>query len=98
MLTAVGKKTWWAWAVGTFFGTGLMKPGPGTYGSVAAMLLWVVAAHVWGGVGLAVGTAIAAVRGGRRLGFRRRRLWPGRLGARTRSLWWWMRLRDSGSR
>jgi phosphatidylglycerophosphatase A len=60
MLTAVGKKTWWAWAVGTFFGTGLMKPGPGTYGSVAAMLLWVVAAHVWGGVGLAVGTAIAA--------------------------------------
>jgi phosphatidylglycerophosphatase A len=61
MLTAVGKKTWWAWAVGTFFGTGLMKPGPGTYGSVAAMLLWVVAAHVWGGVGLAVGTAIAAV-------------------------------------
>jgi phosphatidylglycerophosphatase A len=25
------------------------------------MLLWVVAAHVWGGVGLAVGTAIAAV-------------------------------------
>jgi phosphatidylglycerophosphatase A len=61
MLTAVGKKTWWAWAVGTFFGTGLMKPGPGTYGSVAAMLLWVVVAHVWGGVGLAVGTAIAAV-------------------------------------
>jgi phosphatidylglycerophosphatase A len=61
MLTAVGKKTWWAWAVGTFFGTGLMKPGPGTYGSVAAMLLWVVAALFWGGVGWAVGTAIAAV-------------------------------------
>jgi phosphatidylglycerophosphatase A len=61
MLTAVGKKTWWAWAVGTFFGTGLMKPGPGTYGSAVAVLMWVFAADVRGGVGLAVGTAIAAV-------------------------------------
>jgi len=30
----------WAWTVGTFFGVGLLKPGPGTWGSVAAMLLW----------------------------------------------------------
>ncbi len=37
---ATGKKTLWAWAVGTFFGAGLLKPGPGTWGSVAAMLLW----------------------------------------------------------
>jgi phosphatidylglycerophosphatase A len=37
---ATGKKTLWAWAVGTFFGVGLLKPGPGTWGSVAAMLLW----------------------------------------------------------
>jgi phosphatidylglycerophosphatase A len=54
-------KTRWAWVVGTWFGAGLLKPGPGTYGSVAAMLLWVAAAHVWSGVGLAVGTALAAV-------------------------------------
>ena len=35
-----GKKTFWAWAVATFFGAGLGKPGPGTWGSVAALLLW----------------------------------------------------------
>lgn len=41
------KRTPWAWAVGTFFGAGLLKPGPGTYGSVAAMLLWfLMARHV----------------------------------------------------
>lgn len=41
------KKTPWAWAIGTFFGAGFLKPGPGTYGSVAAMLVWfVVARHV----------------------------------------------------
>ena len=56
-------KTRWAWAVGTWFGAGLLKPGPGTYGSVAAVLLWYGAAHglqpSW--VGLAVGTAVAAL-------------------------------------
>ena len=35
-----GGKTLWAWTVATFFGAGLGKPGPGTYGSVAAVLLW----------------------------------------------------------
>lgn len=33
-------KTLWAWTVATFFGAGWGKPGPGTYGSVAAVLLW----------------------------------------------------------
>jgi phosphatidylglycerophosphatase A len=33
-------KTIWAWAVATFFGAGFGKPGPGTWGSVAAVLLW----------------------------------------------------------
>jgi phosphatidylglycerophosphatase A len=37
---ATGKKTLWAWAVGTFFGVGLLKPGPGTWSSAAAVLLW----------------------------------------------------------
>ncbi|MDE3187981.1 MAG: phosphatidylglycerophosphatase A [Acidobacteriota bacterium] len=35
----------WAWTVATFFGAGLGKPGPGTWGSVAAVLLW--AAYAW---------------------------------------------------
>lgn len=58
-----GKKTRWAWVVATFFGAGLMKPGPGTYGSVAALLIWFGAAHLFtvGWVGLAVGTAAAAL-------------------------------------
>jgi len=34
------EKTRWAWTVATFFGAGLGKPGPGTWGSVAAVLLW----------------------------------------------------------
>jgi len=38
-------RQWWAWTVATFFGAGLGKPGPGTWGSVAAVLLW--AACAW---------------------------------------------------
>jgi phosphatidylglycerophosphatase A len=34
------KKPTWAWSVATFFGVGCLKPGPGTWGSVAAVLLW----------------------------------------------------------
>jgi phosphatidylglycerophosphatase A len=37
------KKTTWAFLVATFFGAGYLKPGPGTYGSVAAVLLWAAA-------------------------------------------------------
>lgn len=61
MVPAV-RKTWWAWVVGTFFGAGLLKPGPGTYGSVAAMLLWMIAAHGFalGRAGLAAVTLAAA--------------------------------------
>ena len=33
-------KTHWAWTIATFFGAGLGKPGPGTWGSVAAVLIW----------------------------------------------------------
>jgi phosphatidylglycerophosphatase A len=43
---AATRKTFWAWTVATFFGAGLGKPGPGTWGSVAAVLLW--AAYGWG--------------------------------------------------
>ncbi|GAA3769603.1 phosphatidylglycerophosphatase A family protein [Terriglobus aquaticus] len=34
------KRTRWAWIAGTFFGCGMGRPGPGTYGSVAAALVW----------------------------------------------------------
>jgi phosphatidylglycerophosphatase A len=30
----------WAWLVGTFFGVGLGRPAPGTYGSAVTVLLW----------------------------------------------------------
>jgi phosphatidylglycerophosphatase A len=39
------KKTLWAHAIATFFGVGFIKPGPGTWGSLAAVLLWAGAAH-----------------------------------------------------
>lgn len=61
-LTGIAK-TKWAWALGTFFGAGLMRPGPGTYGSVAAVLLWFGTIHWLQPSPLAqtIGTIIAAV-------------------------------------
>ncbi len=58
-----GRRTTWAWVAGTWFGAGLLRPGPGTYGSVAAVLLWIGAAHLLapGRFALAVGTALAAL-------------------------------------
>jgi len=53
------RKTTWAWAVGTFFGAGLLKPGPGTYGSISAAILWYGCGQAWHVT--ALGTAIAAL-------------------------------------
>lgn len=57
------KKTLWAWTVGTFFGAGLLKPGPGTYGSISALLLWYVGAHIFhpSTGALAICTTVAAI-------------------------------------
>jgi phosphatidylglycerophosphatase A len=33
----------WARAIATFFGAGRIQPGPGTWGSLCAILLWVIA-------------------------------------------------------
>lgn len=57
------KKTLWAWTLGTFFGSGLLKPGPGTYGSIAALLLWYTAAQLLhpSFLALAIGTALSAI-------------------------------------
>lgn len=46
----------WATLVATFFGIGRLRPGPGTWGSAATMLLWYAAAH---GVPLAARTPAA---------------------------------------
>ncbi|HEY0758455.1 MAG TPA: phosphatidylglycerophosphatase A [Acidisarcina sp.] len=45
---AAAARTRWAWVAGTFFGAGRIKPGPGTWGSVAALLLWCGLAHLHG--------------------------------------------------
>jgi phosphatidylglycerophosphatase A len=57
------RKTLWAWTLGTFFGAGFGRPGPGTYGSCAAVLLWLVAAHtaLVTPLSLRFGTLIAAI-------------------------------------
>jgi len=36
---------WWATLVATFFGIGYLKPGPGTWVSLATVLLWFGASH-----------------------------------------------------
>ncbi|HEY9126048.1 MAG TPA: phosphatidylglycerophosphatase A [Acidobacteriaceae bacterium] len=39
-------RTLWAFAVATFFGAGRLKPGPGTWGSVGALLVWAAFARL----------------------------------------------------
>jgi phosphatidylglycerophosphatase A len=56
-----GSKTVWAWAVGTFFGAGLLRPGPGTYGSAAAWLLWIGAMRWFSPAHPALWTCVAAI-------------------------------------
>ena len=63
------KKTLWAWTVATFFGAGFGKPGPGTWGSVAAVLLWAAFANFVSAtphallIALAVGILLSLVLG-----------------------------------
>ncbi len=35
----------WATLVATFFGTGRLKPGPGTWGSLATVIVWALLSH-----------------------------------------------------
>jgi phosphatidylglycerophosphatase A len=37
---AAGRPPLWATLVATFLGTGMLRPGPGTWGSLAAALIW----------------------------------------------------------
>ena len=57
------QRTAWAWTTATFFATGFLRPGPGTWGSAAGLGIWLAVAH-WAHPTrghLAVGTAIAAL-------------------------------------
>ncbi len=38
------RRTYWAWAVATCLGIGFARPGPGTWASIAAALLWLAGA------------------------------------------------------
>ena len=55
------RRTHWAWVIGTFFGAGILRPGPGTYGSCAAALLWYLAAHLLHPTHLPLWTLAAAL-------------------------------------
>lgn len=44
---AGGPRTWWAWTIATFFGAGLLKPAPGTWGSLGAIAVWAGVAWLW---------------------------------------------------
>lgn len=44
---APGAAPRWAWVVATGLGSGRMRPAPGTWGSLVALLVW-VAARQWG--------------------------------------------------
>jgi phosphatidylglycerophosphatase A len=39
------RKSTISWLIATFFGVGHLRPGPGTYASVATVLLWLGASH-----------------------------------------------------
>lgn len=57
----------WATLVATFFGAGRLRPGPGTWGSLAAVLIWLGVSRVtrveWQTVILAVMAALATAIG-----------------------------------
>jgi phosphatidylglycerophosphatase A len=50
----------WATTVATFFGSGRLKPGPGTWGSVATVILWALASSRIPAADRTWATAIAA--------------------------------------
>lgn len=62
-MTPAAGKTRWAWILATFFGAGYGKPGPGTWGSAAAVLLWAAYAFLVhpGPTGLAAALGVGIV-------------------------------------
>jgi phosphatidylglycerophosphatase A len=78
-LSTASKIPLWAKTTATFFGVGLLKPGPGTWGSLATILLWatisfyiptqdrvwatIVAAIVATAIGIPAATVVARATG-----------------------------------
>ena len=58
---AVSQNSAWAWLIGTFFGIGRLKPGPGTWASLATVVLWRALAPLAGASQLAVSIVTAAL-------------------------------------
>jgi phosphatidylglycerophosphatase A len=50
----------WATLVATFFGTGRLKPGPGTWGSLATVFLWAVVSSLLPPASRTLATILAA--------------------------------------
>jgi phosphatidylglycerophosphatase A len=57
----IARQTAWAWAIGTFFGMGKLKPGSGTWASLATVLLWRAFAPFAAGHQVEVAIAAAAL-------------------------------------
>jgi phosphatidylglycerophosphatase A len=61
-ISQIGRPALWAFLVATFFGIGTLGPGPGTWGSAAALIIWVgVASAVKAGLQTPVLAAMAAL-------------------------------------
>jgi phosphatidylglycerophosphatase A len=63
-IRSAGGRTAWAWTTATFFGIGLIKPGPGTWASLVAAVVWFWVAHtvhlsIWGLALTTLGAAVA---------------------------------------
>lgn len=54
-------RTTWAWTAATFFGIGRLGPGPGTWASLATVLLWWVLSFVVSGHKTILAVAIAVL-------------------------------------
>jgi phosphatidylglycerophosphatase A len=61
MTTPARTKTRWAWLIATFFGIGLLPGGPGTWASLATVVLWYVAARSVGFGSIALSLTTLAV-------------------------------------
>ncbi len=65
--TSVARGGGWAWAVATLFGVGRLRPGPGSWGSLAALGLWAAYARLtpggWHTAGAAAGAVAALALG-----------------------------------
>ena len=58
---AIAPHSRWAWLIGTFLGIGRVRPGPGTWASLATVLLWWLFASRFSRHPLLLAVAVAAL-------------------------------------